>query len=90
MRDAYTGEFVEFAVAIRECRKPSATGFDARRALAVALGVHRVRADPRPGRSCAGKFVVACGMRAAAPPTVRACQNTHFRQRRSSCLPGSE
>ena len=37
MRDAYTGEFVEFAAAIRECRKPSVTGVDARRALAVAL-----------------------------------------------------
>ena len=37
MRDAYTGEFVEFAEAIREGRKPSVTGVDARRALAVAL-----------------------------------------------------
>jgi myo-inositol 2-dehydrogenase/D-chiro-inositol 1-dehydrogenase len=37
MRDAYTGEFVEFAAAIRESRKPSVTGVDARRALAVAL-----------------------------------------------------
>jgi myo-inositol 2-dehydrogenase/D-chiro-inositol 1-dehydrogenase len=37
MRDAYTGEFVEFAAAIREHRKPSVTGVDARRALAVAL-----------------------------------------------------
>jgi hypothetical protein len=37
MRDAYTGEFVEFAAAIRERRKPSVTGVDARRALAVAL-----------------------------------------------------
>jgi hypothetical protein len=26
-------------------------------------GVHRIRAGPRPGRSCAGKFAVACGMR---------------------------
>jgi myo-inositol 2-dehydrogenase / D-chiro-inositol 1-dehydrogenase len=37
MRDVYTGEFIEFAAAIGECRKPSATGFDARRARAVAL-----------------------------------------------------
>jgi myo-inositol 2-dehydrogenase / D-chiro-inositol 1-dehydrogenase len=37
MRDAYTGEFVEFAAAIRESRTPSVTGIDARRALAVAL-----------------------------------------------------
>jgi myo-inositol 2-dehydrogenase/D-chiro-inositol 1-dehydrogenase len=37
MRDAYTGEFVEFAGAIRECRQPSVSGVDARRALAVAL-----------------------------------------------------
>jgi myo-inositol 2-dehydrogenase / D-chiro-inositol 1-dehydrogenase len=37
MRDAYTCEFVEFAAAIRECRQPSVTGVDARRALAVAL-----------------------------------------------------
>ena len=37
MRDAYTGEFVEFAAAIREHREPSVTGVDARRALAVAL-----------------------------------------------------
>jgi myo-inositol 2-dehydrogenase / D-chiro-inositol 1-dehydrogenase len=37
MRDAYTGEFVEFAAAIREGRKPSVTGVDARRALAVEL-----------------------------------------------------
>jgi myo-inositol 2-dehydrogenase/D-chiro-inositol 1-dehydrogenase len=37
MRDAYTGEFVEFAAAIREGRQPSVTGVDARRALAVAL-----------------------------------------------------
>jgi myo-inositol 2-dehydrogenase/D-chiro-inositol 1-dehydrogenase len=37
MRDAYTGEFLEFAGAIREGRKPSVTGVDARRALAVAL-----------------------------------------------------
>jgi myo-inositol 2-dehydrogenase/D-chiro-inositol 1-dehydrogenase len=37
MRDAYTGEFVEFTAAIREHRKPSVTGVDARRALAVAL-----------------------------------------------------
>lgn len=37
MRDAYTGEFVEFAAAIRERRKPAVTGVDARRALAVAL-----------------------------------------------------
>jgi myo-inositol 2-dehydrogenase / D-chiro-inositol 1-dehydrogenase len=37
MRDAYTGEFVEFAAAILESRKPSVTGVDARRALAVAL-----------------------------------------------------
>jgi myo-inositol 2-dehydrogenase / D-chiro-inositol 1-dehydrogenase len=37
MRDAYAGEFVEFSAAIREGRKPSVTGVDARRALAVAL-----------------------------------------------------
>jgi myo-inositol 2-dehydrogenase/D-chiro-inositol 1-dehydrogenase len=37
MRDAYTGEFVEFAAAIREGRQPSVTGVDARNALAIAL-----------------------------------------------------
>ena len=37
MIDAYTGEFVEFAAAIREGRAPSVTGHDARRALALAL-----------------------------------------------------
>jgi myo-inositol 2-dehydrogenase / D-chiro-inositol 1-dehydrogenase len=37
MRDACTGEFVEFTAAIRECRQLSVTGVDARRALAVAL-----------------------------------------------------
>jgi myo-inositol 2-dehydrogenase/D-chiro-inositol 1-dehydrogenase len=37
MRDAYRGEFVEFAAAIREHRMPAVTGVDARRALAVAL-----------------------------------------------------
>ena len=37
MIDAYTGELVEFAAAVREGREPSVTGHDARRALAVAL-----------------------------------------------------
>jgi len=35
--DAYTGEFEEFAAAVREGRPPAVTGEDARRALAVAL-----------------------------------------------------
>ncbi len=35
--DAYTGEFVEFAAAVAERRAPYVTGYDARRALAVAL-----------------------------------------------------
>jgi myo-inositol 2-dehydrogenase/D-chiro-inositol 1-dehydrogenase len=35
--DAYTGEFVEFAAAVREQREPYVTGRDARRALAIAL-----------------------------------------------------
>jgi myo-inositol 2-dehydrogenase / D-chiro-inositol 1-dehydrogenase len=37
MRDAYTGEFVEFAAAFHGSRTPCVTGVDARRALAVAL-----------------------------------------------------
>jgi myo-inositol 2-dehydrogenase/D-chiro-inositol 1-dehydrogenase len=37
MLDAYVAEFVEFVTAVREKRKPSVTGRDARRALAVAL-----------------------------------------------------
>jgi myo-inositol 2-dehydrogenase / D-chiro-inositol 1-dehydrogenase len=37
LRDAYTGEFVEFADAVRDGRDPSVTGADARRALVVAL-----------------------------------------------------
>lgn len=37
MWDAYRGEFVEFAAAIREGRTPAVTGMDARRALGVAL-----------------------------------------------------
>jgi myo-inositol 2-dehydrogenase/D-chiro-inositol 1-dehydrogenase len=37
MLDAYTAEFVEFVAAVREKRRPSVTGRDARRALAVAL-----------------------------------------------------
>jgi myo-inositol 2-dehydrogenase / D-chiro-inositol 1-dehydrogenase len=35
--DAYTAEFVEFADAVREQRRPAVTGEDARRALSVAL-----------------------------------------------------
>ncbi len=35
--DAYTGEFAEFAAAVREGRPPAVTGEDARRALAIAL-----------------------------------------------------
>jgi myo-inositol 2-dehydrogenase/D-chiro-inositol 1-dehydrogenase len=35
--DAYTAEFIEFADAIRERRRPAVTGQDARRALLVAL-----------------------------------------------------
>lgn len=37
MLDAYTAEFVEFVAAVRGKRRPSVTGRDARRALAVAL-----------------------------------------------------
>ncbi len=37
MLDAYTGEFIEFVSAVRECRQPTVTGRDARRALAIAL-----------------------------------------------------
>jgi myo-inositol 2-dehydrogenase/D-chiro-inositol 1-dehydrogenase len=36
MIDAYTGEFVEFASAVREGRTPSVTGDDARAAFAIA------------------------------------------------------
>jgi myo-inositol 2-dehydrogenase/D-chiro-inositol 1-dehydrogenase len=35
--DAYTGEFAEFADAVREKRAPAVTGRDARRALSIAL-----------------------------------------------------
>jgi myo-inositol 2-dehydrogenase/D-chiro-inositol 1-dehydrogenase len=35
--DAYTAEFVEFADAVRERRRPAVTGEDARRALVIAL-----------------------------------------------------
>jgi myo-inositol 2-dehydrogenase/D-chiro-inositol 1-dehydrogenase len=35
--EAYTGEFVEFADAVREGRPPAVTGADARRALVLAL-----------------------------------------------------
>lgn len=37
LRDAYTGEFVEFVDAVREGRQPEVTGVDARRALRIAL-----------------------------------------------------
>jgi hypothetical protein len=58
MRDAYTGEFVEFAAAIREARKPSVTGVDARRALAVALAcIESVKPTPRsPSRQPARRW----------------------------------
>jgi myo-inositol 2-dehydrogenase / D-chiro-inositol 1-dehydrogenase len=77
MRDAYTGEFVEFAAAIRECRKPSATGFDAQRALAVALAcIESVQTHDPVARALANSPRLR--HEAAAPPTVRPCQNTHF------------
>jgi myo-inositol 2-dehydrogenase/D-chiro-inositol 1-dehydrogenase len=56
-RDAYTAEFVEFTDAIRERRTPAVTGYDARRALVLALAsmesvrtaapVHVEKIDPR-------------------------------------------
>src|SRR6478735_2097639 len=45
LRDAYTGEFVEFTAAVREGRPPSVTGTDAHRALAIAMAcIDSVRA----------------------------------------------
>ena len=35
--DAYTGELTEFVAAVREGRRPCVTGYDARRALSIAL-----------------------------------------------------
>ncbi|MBC7632059.1 Gfo/Idh/MocA family oxidoreductase [Aeromicrobium sp.] len=55
MVDAYTGEFVEFANAVREGRPPSVTGDDARAAFAIAQACIesmqtglRVRVDQGP------------------------------------------
>jgi myo-inositol 2-dehydrogenase / D-chiro-inositol 1-dehydrogenase len=48
--DAYTGEFVEFADAVREKRPPAVSGRDAKRALAVALACIESAESRQPAR----------------------------------------
>ena len=60
MLDAYTAEFVEFAVAVTQQRDPYVTGEDARRALAVALAcVESVKKHAPVSVSTGDTWVVA-------------------------------